>query len=190
VLKERGGEVLDGKEAIAQYKEWYFEFYGVKPTEKLIETFCKIKGIDIEQVREQNREATKVEEGNEGMMKHSELPWKVERHGVFKSQIIDTNGKVIANDVDSGMTADYIVEVCNNYEALNTNYQNLLGEFEEVSSIAKFRSEEIEELSAMVAKMSTNIGKLLNILDYYKDLLSPSDIAKLKEIKKEVRSHE
>lgn len=54
---------MDGKEAIEQFKEWYFESYGVKPTEKLIETFCKMKGIDIEKIREQARkEVANVEE--------------------------------------------------------------------------------------------------------------------------------
>jgi hypothetical protein len=155
---------LDGKEAIAQYKEWYMENYGVKPTEKLIETFCKIKGIDIEQIREQTRkEVAKVEEQAE---------YKV-------CSVLEDVPTVATASTQISYTED-------NFRALETNYHNLLAEFQEVSAIAQFREGEIEELSALVAKQSINIGKLLNILDYYKDMFSPSDIAKLEELKKEV----
>jgi hypothetical protein len=155
-----GGEVLDGKEAIEQFKEWYMESYGVKPTEKLIETFCKMKGIEIKQERE---EVAKVE---------NQAEYKV---------------CSVLEDVPTVATADtklpYTEE---NFRALETNYQNLLAEFQEVSAIAQEQKKTIEDDNALIVKLSINIGKLLNIVDYYKDLLSPSEIGKLEEIKREV----
>jgi hypothetical protein len=131
--KARGGEVLDSKEAIAQYKEWYFEFYGVKPTEKLIDTFCKMKGIEIERERE---EVAKVEETK---LKHSKLPWRLE--------IIDDEPTIVNADKEpliAGTDDAFIVEVCNNYEALETNYQNLLSDYEEICTIAQEQAKIIE----------------------------------------------
>ena len=153
----KGGEFLDGKEAIAQYKEWYKERYGFAPTEKLIDKFCKINSIDIER-----EEVAKVEEQAE---------YKI------CSMLEDVPTVATANSQIS-----YAEE---NFRALETNHHNLLAEFQEVSAIAQEQGNEIEKLTAHVAKLSMNIGKLLNILDYYKDLLSPSDISKLQEIVKE-----
>jgi succinyl-CoA synthetase beta subunit len=163
-IENKGGEVLDGKEAIAQYKEWYFEFYGVKPTEKLIETFCKMKGIDIEQVRKQAREEVA----------------KVENQAEYKvCSVLEDVPTVTTASVQIPYTEE-------NFRALETNYQNLLAEFQEVSAIALEQKQTIEDDNALIVKLSINVGKMLNILDYHKDLLSPSDIGKLKEIKKEV----
>jgi hypothetical protein len=172
---------LDGKEAIIQYKNWYMEHYGVKPSEKLIETFCKLKGIDIEKVRERE-EVAKVEKEDEVIMKHSELPWKFNGNEIvsIKDEKCGIAGATNIEDME------FIVEACNNYEALNTNYHNLLAEFQEVSAIAQEQGNEIEKSTALVVKLSTNTGKLLNIIDYYNDLFSPLDIGKLEEIKKEV----
>jgi hypothetical protein len=154
---------LDGKEAISQFKDWYIEFYGVKPTEKLIETFCKMKGIDIEKIREQDRkEVAKVDE--------------------IKASGVLNNAQVVTNDT-SGVINPHIEE---NYKALETTYQNLLAEHQEVCAIAQEQKQTIEDDNALIVKLSTNIGKLLNIMDYYKDLLSPLDVEKLKEIKREV----
>jgi uncharacterized protein YfeS len=151
---------LDGKERIEQFKEWYQEFYGVKPTEKLIETFCKMKGIEIKQERE---EVAKVEEKAE---------YKV---------------CSVSEDVPTVATASTQIPYTEeNFRALETNYQNLLADYEEVSAIAQEQKQTIEDDNALIVKLSTNIGKLLNILDYHKDLLSPSDVKKLEEIKKEV----
>jgi molecular chaperone GrpE (heat shock protein) len=163
-LQNKGGEVLDGKEAIEQFKEWYMESYGVKPTEKLIETFCKMKGIDIEKVMEQDRkEVVKVEE-----------PKDYEACSILK-------------DIPTVATADSHIPYSEaNFRALDTNYQNLLAEFQEISAIAQEQRKTIEDDNALIVKLSTNIGKLLNILDYYEDFLSPSDKGKLGEIKKEV----
>jgi 4'-phosphopantetheinyl transferase EntD len=154
---------LDGKEAIAQYKEWYTESYGVKPTEKLIETFCKMKGIDIEKIREQDRkEVTNVEE--------------------IKECSVLADVPVVTNDTTRAINS-HIEE---NYKALETTYQNLLAEHQEICAIAQEQKQTIEDDNALIVKLSTNIGKLLNIMDYYKDFLSPSDIKMLDEIKKEV----
>ena len=173
---------MDGKEAIAQYKEWYQEFYGIKPTEKLIDTFCRMKGIDREEV-------TKVEENK---MKHSELPWKIDKVNDLwilsseESEYVERGYFPVAQPIEES-DAEFIVEACNNYEALETNYHNLLAEFQEVSAIAQEQKQTIEDGNALIVKLSINMGKLLNILDYYKDLLSPSDIGKVEEIKKEVK---
>jgi hypothetical protein len=163
-LQNKGGEVLDGKEAIEQFKDWYMESYGVKPTEKLVETFCKMKGIDIEKVMEQDRkEVVKVEE-----------PKDYEACSILK-------------DIPTVATADSHIPYSEaNFRALDTNYQNLLADHEEVSAIAQEQKQTIEDDNVLIVKLSTNIGKLLNIMDYYKDLLSPSDKGKLEEIKKEV----
>jgi DNA primase catalytic subunit len=159
-----GGEVLDGKEAIAQYKEWYMESYGVKPTEKLIETFCKINGIDIEQVREQNRkEVAKVEEQAE---------YKV-------CSVLEDVPTVTTASTQIPYTED-------NFRALETNYHNMLAEFQEVSAIAQEQGNEIEKFISLTKKLSVNIVKLLEIMGYYKDLLSPTDASKLQEIVKEI----
>lgn len=156
---------MDGKEAIEQYKDWYHENYNRKPTEKLVETFCKIKGIDIEQIREQPREeVAKVEEATE---------YKV-------CSALDDVPTVASGGTEK---LEYTED---NFRALETNYHNLLAEFQEVSAIAQEQGNEIEKLTALVAKLSANIGTLLNILDYYKDMFSPSDISKLQEIVKEV----
>jgi hypothetical protein len=155
---------LDGKETIEQFKEWYFESYGVKPTEKLIETFCKMKGIEIEKIREQDRkEVTNVEE--------------------IKECSVLADVPVVTNDT-SGAINPHIEE---NYKALETTYHNLLAEHQEVCAIAQEQKQTIEDDNALLVKLSTNIGKLLNIMNYYKDFLSPSDIKMLDEIKKEVR---
>jgi predicted choloylglycine hydrolase len=153
---------LDGKEAISQFKEWYQEFYGVKPTEKLIETFCKMKGIDIEKVREQDRkEEAKVEE--------------------IKECSVLTDVPVVTNDTTRAINT-HIEE---NYKALETNYHNLLAEHQEICAIAQEQKQTIEDDNALIVKLSTNMGKLLNIVDYYKELLSPLDKGKLDEIKRE-----
>ena len=154
---------MDGKEAIESYKEWYLEFYNVKPTEKLIETFCKIKDIDLDKVREQVREdVAKVEETKERSVLNDVL--------------------VVTNET-SGAINPYTED---NYKALETTYQNMLAEYQEVCAIAQEQKQVIENRDVLIVKLSTNMGKLLNIMDYYKDLLSPSDIGKLEKIKKEV----
>lgn len=52
------------------------------------------------------------------------------------------------NDFEGFLTdeqAEYIVEACNNYEPLQTNYNNLLAEYEEICSIAEGQSKIIEK---------------------------------------------
>ncbi|HUV84237.1 MAG TPA: hypothetical protein VMV86_00925, partial [Methanosarcinales archaeon] len=119
---------MDGKEAISQYKEWYIEHYGVKPTEKLIETFCKIKGIDIEQIREQTREeVVKVEE---------QADYKV---------------CSVLKDVPTVATASTQIPYTDeNFRALETNYHNLLAEFQEVSAIAQEQGSEISKFEVRI----------------------------------------
>jgi hypothetical protein len=148
---------LDGKEAIEQYKEWYKEKFGFPPTEKLIDRFCELRGIKIER-----EEVAKVED--------------------IKECSVLNDVPVVTNDT-SIITNPHMEE---NYKALETNYHNLLAEHQEVSAIAQEQKQTIEDNSALIVKLSTNMGKLLKIMDYYKDLLSPSDAAKLDEIKKEV----
>jgi hypothetical protein len=148
---------LDGKEAISQFKEWYQENYNVKPTEKLIETFCKMKGIKIER-----EEVAKVEE--------------------IQVCSVLSDVPVVTNDT-SGAINPHIEE---NYKALETNYHNLLAEHQEICAIAQEQKQTIEDDNVLIVKLSTNMGKLLNIMYYYKDLLSPSDASKFEEIKREV----
>lgn len=116
---------MDGREAIAQYKEWYYEFYGVKPTEKLIEIFCKIKGIDIEKIREQAREeVAKVEESKEYEI---------------CSALKDVPTK--STDSTAHMAIQYTEE---NFRALETNYNNLLSDYEEICNISQEQAKIIE----------------------------------------------
>jgi hypothetical protein len=161
---KRGGEVLDGKEAIEQFKEWYMESYGVKPTEKLIETFCKMKGIDIEQVKEQNRkEVAKVEEQAE---------YKV---------------CSVLQDVPTVATASTQIPFTEeNFRALETNYQNLLADYEEVSAIAQAKDREISILVKHLTKATSDIKALLNMIKPYRDMLSAMDFKALQEIEKDV----
>lgn len=184
---------MNGKEAIAQYKDWHKERYGFGPTEKLIDKFCEINDIDIERIRKQAREeVTKVED--DSIVKHSKLPWRVEKYNPCGDEldnqirICDEEGRTISHALYCEQSNyEYIVEACNNYEALETNYQNLLAEHQEICAIAQEQKQTIEDGNALIAKLSINVGKLLNILDYYKDLLSPSDVGKVEEIKKEVK---
>lgn len=160
MILDREVRFMDGKAAIVQYKEWYQEFYGVKPTEKLIETFCKIKGIEIEQVREQPEEENDITNAeDEIMMKHSPLPWKAdyfdagtggsEKLCIYRktedSIMVQTIAIVEQPNIDhyiAGDNAVFIIEACNNYEALQTNYNNLLGEYEKAcAAIQSLRAE-------------------------------------------------
>jgi hypothetical protein len=147
----------------------------------------------LEKVREQAREdVAKVEKGDERMIKHSPLPWKIDKEddeiwilSSEESECVEGGYIPVAQSIEVS-DAEFIVEACNNYKALETNYHNLLAEFQEVSAISQEQKQTIEDDGALIVKLSTNIGKLLNMMDYYKDLLSPSDIGKLDEIKKEV----
>ncbi len=148
---------MNAKEAIDKYKEWYTESYGVKPTEKLVETFCRINGIEVER-----EEVVKVEE--------------------TKEYSVLNNAQVVTNVTEH--MADHHTE--EDYKALEVTYQNMLAEHQEICAIAQEQKQTIEDDNVLIVKLSTNMGKLLNIMDYYKDLFSPSDIGRLDEIKKEV----
>jgi hypothetical protein len=153
---------MDGKKAIEGYKEWYCEHYNTKPTEKLIETFCRINGIEIER-----KEVAKVADYKECSVLND----------------VPLNDVPVVTNETIREINQYTEE---NYKALETNYHNLFAEFQEVSAIAQEQKNEIQKCAAIIAKLSINIGKLLNIVEYYRELFSPSDIGKLEEIKKEV----
>jgi hypothetical protein len=148
---------LDGNEEVEGYKDWYKEKFGFPPTEKLINRFCEIRGIKMKR-----EEVTKVEE--------------------IKQCSVLNDVPVVTNDTSSVINPN----MGENYKALETTYQNLLAEHQEVCAIALEQKQTIEADNALIVKLSTNMGKLLNIVDYHKDLMSPSDIKKLEEIKKEV----
>lgn len=150
---------MDGREAISEYKEWYIESYGVKPTEKLIETFCKMKGIDIEQVRKQDREEVAMVE----------------------------EVKELSSDTDlTAHTANQHTE--ENFKALETNYHNLLAEFQEVSAIAQEQGNEIYTLAKHLTKATSDVKTLLDMLKPYRDMMSAMDFVKLQEIEKYVEA--
>lgn len=124
-------------------------------------------------------------------MKHSPLPWKIEKGDELwilsseESECVEGGYIPVALSIEES-DAEFIIEACNNYEALQANYHNLLAEHQEVCAIAQEQKQTIEDDNALITKLSANIGKLLNIVDYYKDFLSPSDAGKVDEIKKEV----
>jgi hypothetical protein len=183
---------LDGKEAIIQYKNWYMEHYGVKPSEKLIETFCKLKGIDIEKVRERE-EVAKVEEG---MIKHSKLPWKCDyfdNQETGEKLIIYNDEHSIAEVIQPNIehylakeNADFIVEACNNYEALETNYNNLLAEFQEVSAIAQEQGNEIEKLEGKADTLANYLAGIIKVMAKHRHILPDDVLVELAEIEKYV----
>lgn len=51
---------MNAKEAIEGYKEWYKEKFGFGPSEKLIDIFCRINGIEREEGRCNQNEAQPV----------------------------------------------------------------------------------------------------------------------------------
>jgi archaellum component FlaC len=162
-LQNKGGEVLDGKEAISQFKEWYMESYGVKPTEKLIKTFCKMKGIDIEQLRELDREeVAKLDETKECSMLN--------------------NAPVVTN-----VTMDEVnPHAEENYKALETTYQNLLAEHQEVCAIAEEQKNYISRLEARVDILSAQIKTVIKFFNPCRHHLHPNSRDELVEIEKYV----
>lgn len=58
--------------------------------------------------------------------KHSPLPFSIEKG--YKNIIIDNNGLFVGSIVVENI--NFILESCNNYEALQTNYNNLLQQYE------------------------------------------------------------
>jgi hypothetical protein len=139
---------VNAKEAIDKYKEWYTELYGVKPSEKLIETFCKMKGIDIEKIRDPERkEVAKVEDKKQ----HSVL----------------INVPVVTNE-----TTDFTNHQSEeNYKALETNYHNLLAEHQEVCAIAHEQSDKIEKLEVKTDILASNLAGILKVMAKHRSLI-------------------
>ncbi|HHV99969.1 MAG TPA: hypothetical protein GXX36_10455 [Clostridiaceae bacterium] len=46
-----------------EYITWYQEHYGKKPSEKLIESFCRANGLPWPQEKEETEKESEVEEG-------------------------------------------------------------------------------------------------------------------------------
>jgi hypothetical protein len=136
---------VNAKEAIDKYKEWYAELYGIKPSEKLIETFCKMKGIDIEKIRESERKGVaKVEETKaDVLLSHTQVATNVTEH------------------IPSHHTEE-------NYKALETNYHNLLAEHQEVCAIAQEQSDKIEELEAKADLLAGYLAGILRAIVKHK----------------------
>lgn len=149
---------MDGKEAIAQFKDWYMESYGVKPTEKLIATFCKMKGIEIER-----EEVTNVEE---------QVEYKV-------CSVLD-DVPVVTN-VTEGAINQYTEE---NYKALETNYHNLLAEHQEISAIALELKQVNEKFESKLDILANYLVVTMKMIKKYRRHLPDEFLKELGEIEK------
>ena len=107
-------------------------------------------------------------------MEHSKLPWRVKPIKWFEKMkcgediqhigyvIKDANEDLVDNENDN----NFIVEACNNYERLKaevnsweTNYNNLLAQYEEISAIAYSKSEEVERYKRAIEDMKARYGE-------------------------------
>lgn len=107
---------------VAEFKDWYKKQYSIEPSEKLVDRFCQINGI------EQKEEKAMIE----------------------PCSILKDVPTITTNTTAPVQQAD-------NYKLLETNYNNLLAEFEEISAIASEQNMEIDEYAAVLVQTWDNI---------------------------------
>lgn len=155
---------MEAKEAILQYKDWYKERYGFAPTEKLIDKFCKLNSIEIKQ-----EEVAKVEEAE-----------KYKICSILKDVATVTNA-----GTEPIATIPYTEA---NFRALETNYQNLLGEYEEVCAVTKLKDKENDVLIAredvLVASIEAIIVVLVVLVEPFKDQMQPENLEELAKVER------
>lgn len=152
---------MEGRESISQYKDWYKEKYGFGPTEKLIDRFCKLNDIDIER-----EEVVKVEDAE-----------KYEVCSILKDTATVTSAGTEPIAIFPYTEA--------NFRALETNYQNLLGEFEDVCAISHLKDKKnvelIEKINVLVSGYETVIEL---IVEPFKDQLQPDNLEELAKVER------
>lgn len=86
-------------------------------------------------------------------MKHSPLPWKIDKGDELwilsseESECVEGGYIPVAQPIEE-YDAEFIVEACNNYEALENNHQNLLAEHQEALAIIQEQRNTIQQLEA------------------------------------------